>query len=264
MKSYFITPVFNKENMIGKVLEGIAQSVSGAYTAIFIIDGCTDKSEEIIKSYNNPNVVLLHAPNVHEIKSLNIGLSYIRDNCNPSPNDLIFTVQDDVIIEEENIDTLFANLFEEYTDLGYMSFRLGVSMQLTGDSISEYNFVESEFGHWKQLGLKHFQEIKHGELVEAEAVIRSPTCVLWKRYTEVGFYNDDLAPCGCDCQDFSIRMNMHGYRNGVYALKYRSDVGWGSTREKAETEVNSKFGQIHERNRQYLARTYRNYFEGKQ
>jgi hypothetical protein len=58
-------------------------------------------------------------------------------------------------------------------------------------------------------------------------------------------------------------MNMHGYRNGVYALKYRSDVDWGSTREKAETEVNSKFGQIHERNRQYLARTYRNYFEGK-
>ena len=40
MKSFFITPVFNKENMIGNVLEGITQSVAGEYTAIFIIDGC--------------------------------------------------------------------------------------------------------------------------------------------------------------------------------------------------------------------------------
>jgi hypothetical protein len=108
-----------------------------------------------------------------------------------------------------------------------------------------------------------YTEVKYNEFVITEAVIRSPTCIQWKRYVEVGFYNMDLAPCGFDCHDMSIRMNMHGYKKGVYALKYKSDVDWGSTRTKSETTVNSRIGEIYERNKAYIARTYKQYFESK-
>ena len=270
MKCFFITPTYNKAHLIGQVFDGIVNSVSGEmdYKIIFVVDGCTDNTEEVLKNKIEEHslqdkVVLLTAPNIHEILSLNLALQYIKDNLNPAPEDLIFTVQDDVVIEESNVDLIFENLFNTYDDLGYVSFRLALSLMKTGDTIAEYNFAESEFGHWKQLGLNHFTEIKHYDFLVAEAVVRSPTCVQWKRYSEVGFYNEELAPCGFDCQDFSIRMNLHGYRNGVYALKYRSDVDWGSTREKPETEVNSKMGQIQERNKAYLAKTYQEYFEKK-
>lgn len=272
MTAYFITPVHNKENLIEQVIDGIYRSVSEQmpYEIIFIIDGCTDGTEAILKKYIAENsleddVTLLYQNDVHEITSLNTGLEYIRDNCNPTPEDLVFTVQDDVILKEDNIDLIFKNLFEAYTDLGYISCRLGCNLHSSGSSISEYNFVESEFGHWKKLGAgaPPYTEVKYNEFVIAEAVIRSPTCVQWKRYVEVGFYNMDLAPCGFDCHDMSIRMNIHGYKNGVYALKYESDVDWGSTRTKSETKVNSRISEIYERNKAYVARTYKQYFESK-
>ena len=272
MKAYFIIPVYNKENLIEQVIEGVYNSVSEQmpYEIIFIVDGCTDQTETILKKYIAENsledtVTLLYQNDVHEITSLNTGLEYIRDKCDPNPDDLIFTVQDDVILKEDNIDLILKNLFEAYTDLGYISLRLGCNLHSVGSSITESNLVESEFGHWKKMKAiaPPFTEVKYNELVLTEAAIRSPTCMQWKRYVEVGFYNMDLAPVGFDCHDMSIRMNMHGYKNGVYALKFESDVNWGSMRTNSENIVNSRMSEIYERNKSYIAKTYKQYFESK-
>ena len=59
MMSYFIIPVHNKENLIGQVIDGILKSVSDDYKIIFVIDGCTDNSENIIKNYNNENFITI-------------------------------------------------------------------------------------------------------------------------------------------------------------------------------------------------------------
>lgn len=271
MKCFFVIPTFNKERLIGSVIRGIHKSVSNQipYKMVFIVDGCTDNTEIILKDYISEfnlhnNVDLLYAEDIHEILSLNLGLSHIRDNLSPNDEDIVFTVQDDVVIQQSKFDLCFKKLFETHNDLGYISCRLGCNLLSSGDSIQESNFVESEFGHWSNMGLNHFKKINLGQFVPTEAVIRSPTGVLWHRYRTVGFYNEDLAPCGFDCHDFSIRMNIAGYKNGVFALKYQSEVDWGSTREKSQTEVNSKIGQIFERNKTYLAKKYNNYFEKKQ
>jgi len=191
---------------------------------------------------------------------LNIGLSYIKDNCNPAPNDLIFTVQDDVILQEDDIDIRFKELFEEYNDLGYVSMRLGSKLSKAGNNLNESALIESEFGHWTQLGLNHFTKVNHMELMETEIAVRSPTCMEWKRYEETGFYDDNLAPCGYDCHDMSIRLNKLGYKNCVYALKYQSDPNWGTMREKPDNEYNIRTGDNYERNRQYLIKKHNDYF----
>ena len=264
MKSFFIIPVFNKEHLIAEVYKGIELSASEEYphTKIFIIDGCTDKSEKILKEFKDPNSVFLWAGNVHEIRSLNIGLNYIKENCNPLPEDLIFTVQDDVILQEDDIDVRFKDLFDEYKDLGYVSMRLGSKLSKAGNNLNESTLIESEFGHWTQLGLNHFTKVNHLELMETEIAVRSPTCMQWKRYNEVGFYDDKLAPCGYDCHDMSIRLNKLGYRNCVYALKYHSDPAWGTMREKPDNEYNIKTGDNYDRNRQYLIKKHNDYFGG--
>ena len=269
---FLIIPTHNKELLIEQVFDGIAANLSNElnYKIIFIVDGCVDKTEIILHEYTNKhnlndNVIMLFAPDIHEIKSLNLGLEYILDNFHPNDDDLVFTVQDDCVIQEPNFDLKFLDLFYQQTDLGYITWRLGCNLHSYGGKLIESNFVESEFGHWStaKIGPK-LTQIKRGTFAHTEAVIRSPTCVLWKRYKEVGFYNEDLAPCGFDCHDMSIRMNIAGYRNGIFALKYQSDVDWGSTREKPQTKVNSNIRQIFDRNNQHVAKTYSDYFENKQ
>ena len=181
---------------------------------------------------------------------LNLGLAFIQDQLSPNLDDLVFMVQDDVILEETDIDLKFKTLFESRDDLGYISMRLGVSVYQSDGELKENNYIESEFGHWNQLGWNFHRSVKHGEFVESEVAIRSPTCTQWKRFADHGFFDLSLAPCGYDCHDFRIRMNEAGCVNGVYGMKFTSEVGWGSMRQDKPTEyTQEKVGYIYERNR---------------
>ena len=263
MKSYFILPIHNKEDLIVDAIKGIVASCVNEFHVVCVIDGCSDSSEEIVRHFISQNKLkdkftILKMNDVHEITCLNYGLTQVK-LMNPSDDDLIFTVQDVVIIQESEIDSKFANLFETYNDLGYVSMRLGSTIVNMGDTIGESNYVESVFGHWTQLGLNHFCRVEHGSFVPTQLAIRSPTCVQWKRYKEIGFYDATLAPCGYDCHDFSIRMIQHGYQNGVFALKFRSDVSWGGMRSTAPSELNKRHGENYEWNRRYLAVKHRSF-----
>lgn len=267
MKSFFILPLYNKEHLVIDVLHGIIQSCVNDYHVVCIVDGCTDSTEDVLQHFiTNAKIenkfTILKMNNVHEITCLNYGLTQIK-LFHPHDDDLIFTVQDDVIIQEPQIDEKFAKLFQDHTDLGYVSMRLGSTIVYMQDSIGEANYIESEFGHWNQLGLTHYTKLQHGAFIQTQLAIRSPTCVQWKRYKEVGFYDAALAPCGYDCHDFSIRMIQHGYKNGVYALKFRSDVAWGGMRTPTPSEINKKHGEIYEWNRRYLAVKHRSFLLAK-
>jgi len=280
MKTYVIVPTHNKEDLIEKVYDGIASNISKEldYKIIFIIDGCTDNTENILENYTEKHnlqdhTVLLHTPDLHEIRSLNTGLRYIENAFKPDEDDLIFTVQDDCVIQEPKFDLYFKKLNELHHDTGRITWRLGCSLSTDGVTIHESNFTESEFGHWSvedqhnikegYMRFKHppFKQVKHKQFCVTEAVIRSPTCVLWKRYKEVGFYNEELAPFGFDCHDMSIRMNKAGYRNGILALKYESDIDWGSTREKDKTDYNKKLNETYVKNRKHVLQTHKEYFK---
>ena len=264
MKSFYIVPVYNKEFLIKDVLQGIVDNTSGDYKIITIIDGCTDNSEQVILDYVDrnklqENILVKHQDNVHEILCLNYGLNQVKLS-NPNDNDLIFTVQDDVILKEPNIDILFNNLFNTYDNLGYVSMRLGLDLKVVNNQLIEFNFVESEFGHWNQLNLHHYKKLNFNELYQTNIAIRSPTCTLWKRYKEIGFYDSALSPCGYDCHDFSIRNNKAGYVNAVYALQFESKLEWGGMR-KEKSNLNALHNEVYEWNRQYLINKHKDYWK---
>jgi hypothetical protein len=264
--SYYIVPIYNKEEMILNVLDGIKKSHSGKYgnaQIICVLDGCVDSSEEKIKEFidsleNKESVHILYQNDVHEIKCLNTGLEYVSKNLNPNSNDLIFNVQDDVILDENSIDLKFIALNNIVDNLGYISMRIGLSLSGDSGDIQEYNFLESEFGAWNQLGWNFHKSIPHKQFVTSQIAVRSPTCVMWKRYDELGFFDEDLAPAGFDCHDMSIRMEIAGYTNGVYALKYISDVNWGTMRKP--TSWTPEMEAIYARNRKYLSVKHSDYF----
>ena len=267
MKSYFILPIHNKEDLLKRVLTGIVESCLGDFHVIALLDGCVDNSERALVDFINTNNIsqkftTLTMPDVHEITCLNYGLTKIR-LMSPAPDDLVFTVQDDVVLQESCIDDKFRSLLAQHPNMGYVSMRLGCDLtyEFTTGMIGEQNLVESEFGHWKPLGWTHYTVVNHGDFVKKQIAIRSPTCVQWKRYQEVGYYDAALAPCGWDCHDFSIRMMQHGYQNGVFAMKYQSDLSWGAMRTHDKSEVNSRHADIYNQNRKYIGLKYRNLFQ---
>lgn len=267
-KSFYIVPTHNKEDLIEHVLNGIKNSHSkNSYppTIVCIIDGCTDRTDQIVKNFKNNfdypnNIHILHLNDVHEITCLNTALKYIESNCYPNPDDLIFMVQDDVILKEENIDEKFNALFNFRKDLGYVSMRFGTSLHIQNNQIIEGNFIESEFGHWNQLNWTFQKILEHSCFVPVEIAVRSPTCIQWKRFQEVGFFNQDLAPYGFDCHELSIRLNIAGYTNGLFSMRFQSNVEWGSMRKVDSTHYTNRINEIHYRNKNYILNKYINYF----
>ena len=49
--------------------------------------------------------------------------------------------------------------------------------------------------------------------------------------------NEDLAPFAHDDTDYAIRCIENGYINGVYAVKFNSEVKWGGTRQKPHPTI---------------------------
>lgn len=264
-KSYIILPVHNKAGLIEYVLEGIKKSFSRPYKLFVIFDGCTDSSEEEARNYVSLNkmqeVVFSHLPDVHEVTSINYGLLQTRLS-NPNDDDYVFTIQDDVILQEENIESHFDILYNNVANAGYISMRLGSTLTFDGENVGEKDLVESEFGHWKQVNFGNYTVAERYSFHPKQIAIRSPTCVKWNRYKTVGFYDATFAPCGYDCHDFSLRMNQHGYQNGVFALKFRSDVGWGGMRSPEPTTYSKLIGEVYEQNRKYLVSKHKDFFRG--
>ena len=263
MMSFFILPIHNKEFLLEKVLTGITNSCNSDFHIVAILDGCTDSSETVLQDFVRAHnlsskITIIKMPDVHEITCINYGLTCVR-LMNPQQHDLVFTVQDDVVLQEPNIDNKMQYLFRCEPQIGDVSMRLGCDLGYFPyqDRFFEQNLVESEFGHWKPMGLTHYTVVNHGDLVKKQIAISSPTCTLWNRYWNVGFYDASLAPVGWHCHDFSLRLMQHGYQNVVYALKYQSDFSWGSMHNASSNKINQNHETLYQENIQFLGRKYR-------
>jgi len=270
-KFFYVVTIHNREQLIKDVLGGIERCHSGEREGhiICVVDGCVDKTSEMIDQFvkekqDNKNLMTIHKiyqNDIHEILSLNSALEFIRDNLNPQYNDIVLTLQDDVVLQEPAIDIKSVSLFENFEFLGYVSMRIGCSLYSKDNSIHERDLIESEFGHWNQLGWKNHKNLNHGELVFVETAIRSPAMFQWGKINEIGFFDPNLAPMGYDCHDMSIRMINNGNLNAVVGFRFRSDVDWGAMRAESNSYHNSKAGQIYDRNRAYLVQKHKSYFE---
>lgn len=271
-KAYYIITIHNKEELITEVLRGIVDSHSPGTPGeiICVLDGCTDNSEQRVDEFDAGDLPIkkIYSANTHEIASINAALTYIRTDCNPAPNDVIFMLQDDVVLQEPFINKKISSQYEFIPDLGYVSLRLGVDNVLYNDELYDINVVESEFGHWKQLGWTHITGkpitfLNHNEVIFREIAVRSPAVCIWRHFARYGVFDAALCPYNYDCYDFSVRLLQEGYRNAVIALKFKSEVKWGGTRGDPNNTYNKKRDEIFDRNRRYLIEKHRKFLSTK-
>ena len=271
--SHYIITIHNKEDLIFNVLKGIENATKDSnfkINIICVLDGCVDKSEEQIdKAFetfsDKYKLHKIYENDVHELLSLNKAIKYLETIEN-SKEDLIFFLQDDVVLNDTDVNEKIYYLYENIKNLGYISFRCGLSTDLDGNGILfEHSFFEAECGHWKQLNLKHFQEFHNKQFKICEIVIKSPTCIKKSILDEVGMLDEKLAPFGHDDLDLSIRLNKKGYNNAIYGVKFISKLDWGGTRTPKEPKkyYHTKFADIVLKNKIYLTQKHNDYYLNK-
>ncbi|WP_213804552.1 glycosyltransferase [Granulicella sp. dw_53] len=235
--NYVIT-IHNKEELIHDVLVSVLLCCGPQSKIFAVLDGCTDDTEaildEFIQKYQGVPLVKLYAPDVHEILSINTGLraaSQEGDGYN-------IILQDDVILADLNLEAKIKQLYEwGKGTLGFVSFRMGANFapdaRSSAVSTPIIKLIENAYGH----GLPDAEILLPGRFAYRTVPVKSPVCVPTKIVREVGFMNENLAPYMHDDTDLAIRTTIAGYANGVFALRYYSEVKWGGTRTNPHSEL---------------------------
>lgn len=273
INAHFIVTIHNKEFLIKKVVEGITNATKGLDILIQIIavlDGCTDNSESeldnaMINLPSNYKLIKIYLDDVHELISINHAINYLM-RTNAGKEDLIFFLQDDVILEVDQLPLKVEYLYSNIPRLGYISFRCGLSTDFDANGLLyEHTFYEAKCGHWNQLNLNHFVPFGEGDFMFCEICIKSPTCIKMRVLQHVGILDENLAPFGHDDLDLCIRLNLLGYKNAIYGINFNSKLEWGGTRMITETpnHYSINYNRIVMRNKLYLSTKHREYYLAK-
>jgi glycosyltransferase involved in cell wall biosynthesis len=236
--NYIIT-IHNKQDLIHDVLVSTLLCCGPQSKIYAVLDGCTDKTERILdqfaEQYQGVPLAKLYAPDVHEILSINTGLraaSQEGDGYN-------IILQDDVMLADLNFESKVKQLYAwGGSTLGFISFRMGANFAHDAQSSAAFSpttdLIENAYGH----GIPDAEVLLPGRFAYRTVPIKSPVCIPTKVVREVGLMNEDLAPYMHDDTDLAIRTTSAGYINGVYAIRFYSDVKWGGTRTNPHPELN--------------------------
>lgn len=237
--NYIIT-IHNKEDMIEQVLMCVLMCCRDNSHIYPVLDGCTDKTEEIIdyliNSFASIPITKVYTPDVHELLSINAGLRA----ANQEGEGFNIILQDDVLLADFLLEKKVTSLYEwAGPELGYVSFRMGANFKkdtLTSKEAVPYtDYTENVYGH----GLSRAKPLLPGYLAYRSVPIKSPVCIPFKLIESVGMYEERLAPYGHDDPEYAIRAIQKGYSNAVFAIRFFSDIKWGGTRVKPHPELNN-------------------------
>ncbi|MGN6267680.1 MAG: glycosyltransferase family 2 protein [Ginsengibacter sp.] len=251
--NYIIT-IHNKEDLIEHVLNSVVKCC-GQHSFIYpVLDGCIDKSEEIVDDVirKNPQLPIkkIKVNDVHEILSINEGLR----QSDQSVDGYNIILQDDVIISDFLIEKKVVLLYEKIgKQLGYLSFRLGANLKKnvlkTGEGSPFRNYIENAFGH----GIDKSKMLLPGQFAFRNIAIKSPVCIPTRIIRQFGLLDENLSPCFHDDTEYCLRLLKKGYKNGVFGLEYQSDLEWGGTRRNPNPELQNRI----KKNMDYIRQKYR-------
>lgn len=248
----YIIPIFNKEDILPLTLEGIDRCASRNSKIYTVIDGCTDHSEQVVDDFTKRtgrDVVKIHMPDVHMLRSVNAALKRVERGFS-------VVMQDDIIIEDEKFEEKISNLYQKMGDrLGVISLRLAAnveptpllrrfSMRSLSPMIREADFIMSADDN------QSFIVGNHECFYPRMDAINGPNVIPWSVRDKVGVLDEALAPYGYDDPEYCLRAMKAGFINGLFPLKFRSDVAWGGTRRSKKFLAEVR--RIHCRNRKYV------------
>ena len=244
MRVNYVVTIFNSQATLGSILDGIVKCHKYDGTIYTVLDGCTDGSEQVvdnrIKTFPNVHFVKLYTPNVHEIGALNAAYTRILSD---GVADYNFTVQDDDILDEPDLEDIVDNLYKRFKDrLGYLAFRIGTNIKISDDTVVYENLAENFYHYGSGVPVKPYN------LVWRMLAVKSPACVPGFLLEKLGLIDEDLKPHMCDDHDYSLRAMKLGYENLMFPIHIITKIEWGASRRYVSHDT----PYLHQRNLKIL------------
>jgi glycosyltransferase involved in cell wall biosynthesis len=266
MSFNYIITIHNKEALLARVLEGVTACAGSDARIILVVDGCTDGSEGIARKFAAQSRVdtrVVLAPDVHEIRSINAGLQEAQSG-------YCIILQDDVVLREPELERKLLEIDQRHHyRLGYVSMRLAADVKGTNllrrlrqlkrwgvKAMRPLVYVHNYIGHPDEV-LK-VQRGNYGTFYSRMVGIKSPVCITPALREVAPRLDEALAPYCYDDVDMSLTALRHGLVNGLFPVRFDSELDWGGTRK--DPEFSGQRGQeIVRRNREIVWKKHGNF-----
>ena len=226
-----ILTVHNKEFLLDRVLNGIQKNTTGEYELIIVLDGCTDKSSEIVEKFVNKNksiaIKVLETPDVFETKANNVGLKEAN-------GEYVIIVQDDMIVDEMGWNRRMEKPFNSFDDVFAVTARTSHNWIYNKDSkhigMSEdlddcYCDILTHCDHADKTSIPRDTFAVRG------SVNRGPLMLKLDDLKTLNYLDEEYAPLDMDDHDLMFRARTELNKVcGCYWINYQSENEWGGTR----------------------------------
>jgi len=229
--------IHNKDFLLRDSLERIKKFTKGDYEIVSVLDGCIDKSEEILDSFikENPSIKIkkMVADNIFETKSNNMAAK-------ESIGDFIAIIQDDMLINEEGWDLRMLEPFFKFSDVFSVTSRCSHNWKINENS-SHLHMDKIPEGIWSDI-LIHLDHADRNNTPRnvfeiRDSSNRGPLVISHSDFEKIGYLDESFFPQDMDDHDLHYRVKKTlGKVTGLYWIDYISDNNWGGTRENGITK----------------------------
>lgn len=208
-------PIFNKEKSILRLLENLhaAAIAYGNIELHVIFDGCTDRSEEVVREFfrtrDSYDVTFTVTPNIFEVKTSNIGLRASRGK-------YCMLLQDDNVIYDTRLFFEATTFLDKNSTAAILGCLAGVNFYPLGtrlDGSGQIAMTEHEV-YWRQDAAT--DPDLRAKFFEVDACMRGPLFIRRTFLEEHGYLDEVYAPLYMDDMDLGFRARQHGSK--VYCM----------------------------------------------
>jgi len=224
--------VHNKDFLLRDSLERIKKFTKSSYEIVTVLDGCSDKSEEILDDWikNNPTIKVkkICADNIFETKSNNLAAKQ-------SEGEFVAVIQDDMLINEDAWDLRMLTPFKKFSDV--FSVTSHTSHNWIFNSASHHLHMDKiPNGMWSDIlthvDHAHFKNTPRNVFEIRDSSNRGPLIINHSDLEKLGYFDEEFYPLDMDDHDLHYRMKKQiGKVTGLYWIDFISETNWGGTRE---------------------------------
>jgi glycosyltransferase involved in cell wall biosynthesis len=235
MHSIVLT-VHNKDWLLSNVLDGIVKNTIGDYELVVVLDGCTDKSEEVWENFISNNSLVktktVYTPDVFETKANNAGLK----EC---VGDKVIIVQDDMVIKEDGWNKRLEKPFDEFVDVFAVTARSAFNYRFNQNSQHIHLSPEEDSkidNCWSDIfeyesHINRDEGLSRNIFAVRNNVNRGPLMIDHSDLIVLDYFDEIFSPQDQDDADLCYRAFKHlGKVVGSYWIDYDCDNAWGGTR----------------------------------
>jgi glycosyltransferase involved in cell wall biosynthesis len=208
MKTTCLLTIHNKEILAQMVTNSLITNLSELNDQIIVVfDGCTDNSENIVKTIldkiHNKRIDYVYTDNVFETKANNAGLKLV----------------------EKDFDLRMLQPFLNFNDV------FAVTSFVAHNNV--YNETTRQINY---IDIARNNECSRDIFYAREYANRGPLMYDYRDVVKLNFLDEYFAPQNYDDMDISMRAFKElGKVSGLYWIDYTSEPNWGTSRQKNQS-----------------------------